>query len=65
MPMPIVCPSCQMTIKVNAPDGLFGRTVKCPRCSATFTVGGNTAAAVVAAPLPTNYPAMRRELLLI
>ena len=35
MPEIINCPQCGR--KLNVPVELFGQTVKCPTCSATFT----------------------------
>ena len=45
----IVCPSCGARSD-NAPAGLVGRNVRCPRCSCTFRVEA-------AAPEPTVYEA--------
>ena len=48
-PISIVCPSCGARSD-NAPAGLVGRNVRCPRCSCTFRVEA-------AAPEPTVYEA--------
>jgi predicted Zn finger-like uncharacterized protein len=35
MPEIVTCPSCDQELRV--PDGLFGKTVRCPQCKGTFT----------------------------
>lgn len=35
MPQEVACPSCQCLLKL--PDALAGKTVRCPRCPASFT----------------------------
>jgi predicted Zn finger-like uncharacterized protein len=55
----IVCPSCGARSD-NAPAGLVGRNVRCPRCSSTFRVeaaGPEPTVLEVAEPLPTSLDA--------
>jgi predicted Zn finger-like uncharacterized protein len=47
MPTVCHCPSCQS--KLQVPDDLLGRTVRCPKCSATFVA---MTEAVAAQPMP-------------
>jgi len=57
MPISASCPSCGA--KINAPDNLAGRSVKCPKCANPFTVpaAGAAADAIQATPAAPAYVA--------
>lgn len=65
MPITVSCPSCGG--KINAPDNLAGRKVKCPKCSAPMMLPSDnavteaiqTAAPAPAAPPPPSAPPPR------
>ena len=52
MSIPVVCPSC--SAKLNAPDNLAGKTVKCPKCQDPVRV-------TPAGPPPAPVPARRDQ----
>ena len=51
MPVAVICPTCRA--KLKAPDGLIGKTVKCPRCATPVLVKEIGAAAAIA-PAPSR-----------
>ena len=56
MSIRVRCPECSTPALV--PDGLRGRTVRCPKCKATFRAGAETAASgIQPAPAPKAGPA--------
>jgi uncharacterized Tic20 family protein len=51
MPVAVICPTCRA--KLKAPDGLIGKTVKCPGCATPVLVKEIGAAAAIA-PAPSR-----------
>ncbi len=52
MPITVPCPSCNA--KLKAPEGLVGKTVKCPGCGTPILIKAPAAAAAVKKPAPVE-----------
>jgi uncharacterized Tic20 family protein len=59
MPIAVVCPSCKA--KLKAPDGLIGKTVKCPGCANPVLVRAVAVTPAPAVAAATSQPSLKKS----